>query len=207
MIKAPLAFFEVDEEAIATHAVELGEPGFGKAPEALDAVDVVLAAGELVNLMVNAMVTIACGHEAVVGEPAVGVDIALGEDDASDNRLQLLARAVVNNGDENLRAALMQAEHRDFSARSPTAFAAHTPGAKVAFVDLDLARERTHFFQGQGHDALSPKRIKPMDRAVVEPAEISHRQGRNIDSEEPEHLPKFALGNPRLENVFVCHCN
>ena len=206
MIKAPLAFLEVDEEAIPTHAVEFGEPGLGEAPEAFDAIDVVLASGELVGLMIDAMVAIAGSDQAVVSKPAVGIHIAFAQHMPVDDGLQLLARAVLDDRYENLGAALVQTEHRRFATRSTPAFAAHAAGAKVALVDFDLTGEGAQLCQGQRDNAFTPESVKSMDGAVIEHAKISHRESRNVRSEEPKHLAELALRNARLKNVFVCHC-
>ena len=71
MIEAPLTLLEVDEEAIPAHAVEFGQPGFGKAPKAYDAVDVVFAPGKLVGLMVDAVVAKASGDQHIASQPSV----------------------------------------------------------------------------------------------------------------------------------------
>ena len=206
MVKAPLTFFEVDEEAVPAHAVELGKPSFGKAPEALDAVNVVFASGELVDLMVEAVVAKARGDQAIVGQPAVGVHVALAQHVAIDNGLQLLARAILDDRDEHLRAAFVQTEHGRLATDSPSSLAAHAPGTEVAFVDLDITGKGKQFFQSQCEDACTPKRIEPMHGAVVERTQIGGDQRWDIDGEEPEDLAKFAFGNARPENVLVCHC-
>ena len=88
MIEAPLALFQVQVEGRHGHAVELLEPPLGVAPEALDAVDVTLAVGELVRAMMDSEVLrVADIHESVVTAPAVGVDDGIGGDSAANNGL------------------------------------------------------------------------------------------------------------------------
>ena len=53
MDEAPLGFLEVEVECVFGHTVELYEPHLGHAPEALDAIDVNRAAGELIAGMVE----------------------------------------------------------------------------------------------------------------------------------------------------------
>ena len=77
MIPAPLTFLEVQQEFFPPHPSEFGQPEFSEAPETLNAVDVVLAARELVLMMMHAVVFVTAGHQAVVGLPAVGVNLAL----------------------------------------------------------------------------------------------------------------------------------
>ena len=46
MVPTPFGFFEVEQEEFFPHAPQFGEAKLGEAPEALDAVDVVLACHE-----------------------------------------------------------------------------------------------------------------------------------------------------------------
>jgi len=77
MIPAPLGFFVVKKEVFGADAPEFGERELGETPEALDAVDgsptrqpplfpsassVILAAGELVLVMMNTVVFVAFEH-------------------------------------------------------------------------------------------------------------------------------------------------
>ena len=94
MVPAPFGFLEVEDEVFGADAAQLGEAQLGEAPEAFDPVDVVLAAGELVFVMMNAVVFVAAEHEAVVGLPAVGIDGGCGEHLALDDRHQFSLGAV-----------------------------------------------------------------------------------------------------------------
>ncbi len=62
------------QEKLLSHTTQFGEAKLGKTPEAFDAVDVVLAPGELVFVVEDAMVLVAAQEQAVVAEPPVGVD-------------------------------------------------------------------------------------------------------------------------------------
>ena len=59
MIPTPFRFLEVEKEVLGTNAAQFCEAEFGKAPEALDAIDVIFSAGELVSVMVDAVVLVA----------------------------------------------------------------------------------------------------------------------------------------------------
>lgn len=72
------ALLEVQVERVLAHASEPGEPGFGDAPEALDAVDVVVTFGKLVVAMVDTKVLVVAHiHQAIVAFEPVGVDDAV----------------------------------------------------------------------------------------------------------------------------------
>jgi hypothetical protein len=70
MIPTPFRFFEMKEEEFGTNATQLDEAKLGIAPKALDSIDVVLAAGELVFMMVNAPVLVTAQEQAVITEPS-----------------------------------------------------------------------------------------------------------------------------------------
>jgi len=48
---------------------------FGEAPERFDPVDVVLTPGELVLMMMNPVMLVTIGYQAVIGLPSIGVDV------------------------------------------------------------------------------------------------------------------------------------
>ena len=87
MVEAPLGFLEVEVECVSGYTLELYEPHLGHAPEALDAIDVNRAAGELIAGMVDPEVTIAEIDEAVVAAPSIGVDDGAWIDPAPNNPL------------------------------------------------------------------------------------------------------------------------
>jgi len=83
VVEAPFGFLEVVVEEIPSHTPQLRQAELGEAPERFDAVDVLLAPGELVAMMMDAVVLVALGHQPVVGAPSVGVDRALLLEDLS----------------------------------------------------------------------------------------------------------------------------
>src|SRR5450759_1791083 len=89
MIPAPLRFFKVKKEEFRANAAQLDEAELGVAPKALDAVNVVFAAGKLVFVVMNAPVFVTAQEPAVVAEPTVGIDGRLGKHLSLDDRLQL----------------------------------------------------------------------------------------------------------------------
>ena len=78
MVPTLFRFLEVEEKVLGTDAAQFGETQFGKAPEALDAVDVIFAASELVLVMVDAVMFVTAQDEAVIGLPTVGINAGLG---------------------------------------------------------------------------------------------------------------------------------
>ena len=56
IVEAPLAFFEVKVKRVSRHAIELLQSALGKAPEALDAINVTRAKAEFVVTMLDSQV-------------------------------------------------------------------------------------------------------------------------------------------------------
>jgi len=84
------------------NATQLDEAELGVTPKALDPVDVVLAADELVFVVMNAPVFVTTQEPAVVAEPPIGVDGGLGKHLSLDDRLQLCPRTVFDHPGEDL---------------------------------------------------------------------------------------------------------
>ena len=79
MIPTPFRFLEMEKEELWANATQLDEAKLGVAPKAFDPVDVVLAAGKLVLVVVNASVFVTAQEQAIVAEPPVGIDGGLGK--------------------------------------------------------------------------------------------------------------------------------
>ena len=75
-------------ELLRGDAVELMQPGFSITPEALNAINVTVAAHELILPVVNSVVfTVADINESVVAAPAVRVNDGLDRDATANNGL------------------------------------------------------------------------------------------------------------------------
>ena len=48
---------------------------FGEAPEGFDAIDMVLAASELVLMVVNPVMLVTISYQPIIGPPSIGIDI------------------------------------------------------------------------------------------------------------------------------------
>jgi len=89
VVEPELGLLQVQVERMSSHAVELRQPPFGKAPEALDAVDVALAAGELALVVIDPQVPgVADIDQAVVPSPAVRMHDAVEAHPAADRPQQ-----------------------------------------------------------------------------------------------------------------------
>ena len=107
MIETPFTFFEVEEEAIWADAAQFEEAEFGETPEALDAIDMVLAPGEFVFVVMDAVMLVALQDQPVIGPPAVSVDVAAFQDFSFDDRQKLSGRAVFHDADVDVVATFV----------------------------------------------------------------------------------------------------
>ncbi len=145
MVPTELAFFEVEKEFIFADAVKLEEPMLSEAPKRFNTVDVVLSASKLVLMVMNAMMTKAAGHQAIVSFPAVGVNIAGGKHVSSENGHQLLLGAVLNDAHKHPISTLVKAQDGRFTTGASPSLASNPPWPKVAFINFDVSEKRPHF--------------------------------------------------------------
>ena len=61
----------MEREFVHAHAALFGQPGLGEAPKGLDAVDVALASGKFVFMMMHPMMFEPIQHQSVISLPAV----------------------------------------------------------------------------------------------------------------------------------------
>lgn len=122
-VEPELALFQVQVEGGFSHPTEPSESGFGKTPEALDAVDVCLPFGELVPAVVDSQVlAITDIDQAVIAAPVIGVDHALGFHFASYNRFQRGFGVVRHDLGVDLAIALEDAEDDRLPQSTASAF-------------------------------------------------------------------------------------
>ena len=124
-------------------AAEPGEPPFGQAPEALDAVDAVKLAGELVLPVLDTEVLVVAEvHQTLIAHPAVGMEHGAEACPAANHRLQCGFGGIGHDGRVDLVAALEQAEDDGLPTCSAAVLAAHALWAEVGFVGLQHSLQR-----------------------------------------------------------------
>ncbi len=193
MIPAPLGFFEVEEEELRADSPELDETEFGVTPKAFDAVDMILSTRKLIVVMVDAAVFVASQHQAVVPEPAVGIDRGCGKHLSFDDRLQLCTGTVFHHFGKDPTAALEQPDHRRLSRRSASAPPPHAPGAKIRLINLHLAGKRPGFLDGQFQCPRSQQTVKPLPRVAIDPKELARAGGWNVRAKHLQQPLEFTL--------------
>lgn len=120
MVETELGFLQVQIEGVSGDAVELEQALFGEAPEALDAVDMARAGGELVVSVVDPEMCVEVQiDQAVVAPPAVGVQHRCGAGLAADNGLQRGFGSIGHDLGVEVIATFQQAEDDGSPARPP----------------------------------------------------------------------------------------
>lgn len=208
MVEPELALLEVKRERALVDAIELGQATLGKAPEALDAVDVIVAEREAVFAVSDAKVLgVTDGNQAIVGAQAVGMDDAAQAYLAANDRLQSGFRAVGHDLGIDLAVALEDTKDDGLAERTTAFLSAHATWPEVALVDFDRADKRrcAPALFGQTPAQLEKQRV---DRAHAHAGQLRRPGRRQIEREATHNAAKPSLGQARTIaiSVFACHC-
>lgn len=195
MIPTPLAFEKVGKEVAFMQAAHLGHTELGEAPERLDTVDMILATGELVFVMMNTVMPVTIKHQAIVGAPAIRVDSAVGQHLTLDDGLQRLPRAVGHDLHVDVASSFEQAKDRNLATGSTSSPAANPPSPEVAFVDLNLAGKRPTLFHRQIRNTGTQTPMELMRGVLVHAHQLSRRQRSYISIKHLQNISKLSLGN------------
>jgi len=124
------------------HTTTLDQPGFGKAPEPFDTIDVAGRCGKFIAAMIDPQVLgIAQVHQSVIASPAVTMDDAIQANFTSYSTLKGLFRGIRDNLCVDFSIAFKDTEDDGFSAGSPASFAFDATSSEVRFIDFNLTTE------------------------------------------------------------------
>ncbi len=181
------------------------EPLLGPTPEALKAVDVDPAGGEVL-MVVHLQVPVAAEHEAVVAFKLVGIDHTAPADLLDGEFQKRLSRDIRHDTDMNSAVSLQDTENRHFSGRSPAPVALAT-APEVGLIEFDLTAKQVGGILGMTQDG-HPDRINGLiDGPVGQPQLQGHFVGgdlqfKEFDHREPLHAAQSALVNPPSGEVL-----
>ena len=142
VVKSPLTFLQKQRKMVPGNPVEFPQVTLRLVPEILDAVDVVLLVCKELGV-VDPKVLEVRDIQYIRARPTVGINDAVGDDFALDDRYQGSRPGVGNDLRLNPSTTLQQTENRDFS-RSPTAPLSFAATAEIGFIHFDLAADN-HF--------------------------------------------------------------
>ena len=130
-------------ERFSIHPSEPGESGFGKAPEALDSINMTLIMNELILSMIDSKVFLVSEiNKSVIASPTIRMDNSFQVDTASNNPLQCGSPAVRNDLSKNASIAFEDAEYNCFTESSAASFAFNATSTKETFINFNLSRKR-----------------------------------------------------------------
>jgi len=203
MVEPELALFQMQAEGMFGNAVELRQPAFGKAPERLNAIDVMLSSGEFVVAVADPeMLVKADVHQPVVAASAVGVDDAVDVCLAPDNGLQRGLRSVGDDFGVDAIAAFEQAEDDGLAIGSPPAFAAYPSGSKVGFVGSKLSGQWRAFDAPLAH-AASDTQVDAVDRTHRYASQGGAFGGGQVQRKVANNLTKLRFADLRTFEVSI----
>ena len=193
----------MEKKGVSRYAVELGQASFGETPKALDAIDVVLAHGKLMRLVVHPkMFLISHIDQAVVATPTVGVDDRLEADTPQNGLAERLPPAVGNDLGIDISVALEDAKHDGLASCATASFAPNPTRAEVALIDFD--------FSSKGILRLTPA-SHLATQFEVDRVHLAYRKtgyggrftGRQIESENANQTSKKLLRNMGTDVILV----
>ena len=203
MVETKLRFLQMQVEGVSRQTFELSEPVLGEAPKGFDAVDVIFPVGELILTMADAEVFgIANVDEAVVADPAIGVNHGVEVDLSSDNPLESTLSGVRDDLSPDAVASLEDSEDDCFVARSSPSFTLDTLGSKIRFIELDGAADRRLSFADH-RQAPTDLEEYVIHRTDADPCHSRRRTGRQILGKTAKKVPEFGLRYFRRSVVLV----
>ncbi len=152
MIKPKLTLFQMKIEGMFLHSPETNQASFGICPKAFNAVYVALLIGEFILAVLHSVVfLITKVYQAVVPAPSVRVNNTFRVYAATDNALQGGSGAIRDDFSVNPALSFKKAKNNSFASGSSPSQSTNTKSAKVAFINLNLARNRRFSLTGKGY--------------------------------------------------------
>lgn len=203
MVEAKYHLFQIGQKVAPAHSIITPELCLGERPEALDAVDAVPFPGKFSFPVVDPVMPVAVGKEAVVGTERVRVNGAAFRNLLSDDEPQYLPRDVRHGTGIDPAIALEKPENSDLSGRTPAAIA-FTVAAEVALVHLNLSGERSIAFAFHS-DGASENGIDALGAVPVDLKLSRGTNDRYLQREEMDHLPNGSIAETASLDEFLCH--
>ena len=140
MIEAKFHLFQIQEKVATPDSIVAPQLVLGERPKTLNTVDVVLLSRELAPAVVDSVVPVSVGEEAVVRAKRVRVDCTplrnlLLDNEPEDSAGDIWYRSCVDSA-----ITLEKPEYSDFSSCAPASIPL-AMSSEVAFINLNLSRE------------------------------------------------------------------
>ena len=168
MVETPLRFFKVNEEFFLPDSAKFCHAKLRITPKRFDAVNMIFSSREFVFMMVNAVVLITICYQSIVSLPTVGIDITAFHNSALKNWHKLCLRTVFDDTQKHPSLSFMQAQNRDFTCRTSSAFATNPPGSKIAFINFNIPYKRLGFLDGYINYPLTKQTVNSLNGVAVD---------------------------------------
>jgi hypothetical protein len=195
MIETPLRFFEVNEEFSIRTPRSFAMRNFAQLQKDSMPLNMIFSSREFIFMVVNAVVLIAICYQSIVSFPAIGIDIAAFNNSALKNWHKLCLGTVVDDTQKHPSLSFMQAQNRDFTKRSSSAFATNPPGSKIAFINFNIPDKRLGFLDGHINYMVTKHSENPMNGIAIDRTQIGRRCGRDVLAKTLQNPSEFDLRN------------
>ena len=155
----------------------------------------IFSSREFIFMVVNAVVLIAICYQSIVSLPAVGINIAAFHNSALKNWHKLCLGTVFDDTQKHPSLSFMQAQNRDFTGRSSSAFATNPPGAKIAFINFNIPDKRLGFLDGHINYTVTKQGENSLNGIAVDRTQIGRRCGRDVLAKTLQNPSEFDLRN------------
>jgi hypothetical protein len=167
----------------------------GITPKRFDAVDMIFSSREFIFMVVNAVVLIAICYQSIASFPAIGIDIAAFNNSALKNWHKLCLGTVFDDTQKHPSLSFMQAQNRDFTGRSPSAFATNPPRSKITFIHFNVPDKWLGFLDGHINYTVTKKSENPLNGIAIDRTQIGRRCGRDVLAKTLQNPSEFDLRN------------
>jgi hypothetical protein len=108
---------------------------------------------------------------------------------------KLCLGTVFDDTQKNPSLPFMQAQNRDFTGRSSSAFATNPPGSEIAFINFNIPDKRLGFFNGHINYPVTKQSENPLNGIAVDRAQIGRRCGGDVLAKTLQNPSEFDLRN------------
>lgn len=191
-------------EQMGANTAPFGQPRFGRAPKALDVVDVNSASSgkHIVPVMDAVVLAIVYVHQPIIVSPAIRVDDAAARHLSPQNGLQ---GALFHIGDDlrvDFPIPFVDAKDNRFASGAAAPLPLDATRAEGGFVHFGGATQGRVLFT-RPRDSLADRQKVPVDGVPVEPCEVRHFGCLQIQGKQTQELAKLMGRKMGMADVSI----
>ncbi len=204
MVEAEFHLFQVQEKVAAAYAIISPEFCFCKAPKVLNAVDVPFLPARKFPIVIDPVVPVPVGDEAVIAAERIGVDRRSFGNTLPDDGAQSVSRNVGDRGSVHPAVSLENAEYHDFPRRTPAA-PALPDTAEIRLINLVFPVAGWSFTLRGAHDAFAYHGVEAVRRVAIDPELAGGTGSGNFQNEIADEFIDGSVVELGPFNYFLCH--